>query len=100
MLKYVLKRIGLAIVTAFIILSLSFILIKSLPYSKPLGTNDQKYSYYLKEVNLGFVVDLPNETSGYGELLFSITTDKISHYFYQRPIFDQYFSWLKMESKF
>ena len=66
MLKYVLKRIGLAIVTAFIILSLSFILIKSLPYSKPLGTNDQKYSYYLKEVNLGFVVDLPNETSGYG----------------------------------
>ncbi len=95
MLKYVLKRIGLAIVTAFIILSLSFILIKSLPYSKPLGTNDQKYSYYLKEVNLGFVVDLPNETSGYGELLFSITTDKISHYFYQRPIFDQYFSWLK-----
>ena len=95
MLKYVLKRIGLAIVKAFIILSLSFILIKSLPYSKPLGTNDQKYSYYLKEVNLGFVVDLPNETSGYGELLFSITTDKISHYFYQRPIFDQYFSWLK-----
>lgn len=95
MLKYVLKRIGLAVVTAFIILSLSFILIKSLPYSKPLGTNDQKYSYYLKEVNLGFVVDLPNETSGYGELLFSITTDKISHYFYQRPIFDQYFSWLK-----
>ena len=95
MLKYVLKRIGLAIVTAFIILSLSFILIKSLPYSKPLGTDDQKYSYYLKEVNLGFVVDLPNETSGYGELLFSITTDKISHYFYQRPIFDQYFSWLK-----
>lgn len=95
MLKYVLKRIGLAVVTAFIILSLSFILIKSLPYSKPLGTNDKKYSYYLKEVNLGFVVDLPNETSGYGELLFSITTDKISHYFYQRPIFDQYFSWLK-----
>ena len=44
--KYVLKRIGLAIVTAFIILSLTFILIKCLPFSKPLGTNDQKFSYY------------------------------------------------------
>lgn len=93
--KYVLKRIGLALVTAFIILSLSFILIKSLPYSKPLGTDDQKYAYYLREVNLGFVVDFPVQTSGYGTLLFSYGSGKNAHYFYQNPIFHQYFGWLK-----
>lgn len=93
--KYVLKRIGLALVTAFIILSLSFILIKSLPYSKPLGTDDQKYSFYLQEVNLGFVVDLPAKTTGYGDLLFSYTSGKTTHNFYQNPIFVQYYGWLK-----
>lgn len=95
MFKYVLKRVGLAIVTAFIILSLSFILIKSLPYSKPLGTDDTKYAYYLREVSLGFVVDLPEQDARYGELLFSKTIEKTTHNFYQRPISDQYFSWLK-----
>ena len=35
--KYVLKRIGLALMTSFIILSLSFILIKCLPFERPIG---------------------------------------------------------------
>ena len=36
MIKYVLKRIGLAFITAVIILSLTFILINLLPFQKPL----------------------------------------------------------------
>ena len=33
--KYVLKRVILAFITAFIILSLTFILMKLLPFTKP-----------------------------------------------------------------
>ena len=94
--KYVLKRMGLAIITACIILTITFLLMKLLPFAKPLGTNDQQFSYYMKEVNLGFVVDLPAETEGYGKLLWNWTdASKQPHYFYQTPIFEQYFSWIK-----
>ena len=94
--KYVLKRIGLAIVTATIILSLSFILMKCLPFSKPLGTDEQKYSYYVKETNLGYVTDSPVPLDNMGELLWSFKDgSKQTHYFYKTPVFDQYFSWLK-----
>lgn len=37
MTKYVIKRILLAFLTMFIILSLTFILIKLLPYERPFG---------------------------------------------------------------
>ena len=37
MIKYVFKRMGLALITAFIILSLTFILIKLLPITKVVG---------------------------------------------------------------
>lgn len=94
--KYVLKRIGLAIVTAVIILSLSFILMKCLPFSKPLGTDEQKFSYYLKEANLGYVIDSPIPLNDMGELLWSFTDgSKQTHNFYKTPVFDQYFSWIK-----
>lgn len=93
--KYVLKRIGLAIVTCFVILSLTFILIQCLPYSKPLGTNDQQFAYYLREVSLGFVVD-SNVPMPEKEMLWSFTdATKTTHYFYEAGIFDQYFNWLK-----
>lgn len=94
--KYVLKRIGLAIITACIILTITFLLMKLLPFAKPLGTNDQQFSYYMKEVNLGFVLDLRYEDPSYGTCLWHFEdASKTPHYFYQTPIFDQYFSWLK-----
>ena len=94
--KYVLKRIGLAIITACIILTITFLLMKLLPFAKPLGTKDQQFSYYMKEVNLGFVLDLRKEDPSYGSYLWHFEdASKTPHYFYQTPIFDQYFSWLK-----
>lgn len=94
--KYVLKRIVLAFITAFIILSLTFILMKLLPFTKPLGTNQQQFAYYLNEVRLGFVYDLPRATNEYGVLLLSYyeETGRQWHYFYEVPVFEQYFSWL------
>lgn len=94
--KYVLKRMGLALVTAFIILSLSFILIKLLPADQPLGTDPQKYAYYQKEVSLGYVTDLMVENESYGTPLWRyVEEDKTEHIFYKTPVLKQYGSWLK-----
>lgn len=94
--KYVLKRIGLAFITACIILTITFILMKLLPFAKPLGTNDQQFSYYMKEVNLGFVLDLPEKNEELGDYLWYFKdASRTEHYFYQTPVFDQYFSWIK-----
>ena len=94
--KYVLKRVILAFITAFIILSLTFILMKLLPFTKPLGTNDQQFSYYMQEVLLGYVYDFEQPTNGYGELLWKYqnTVTFKWHHFYQVPVMEQYFRWL------
>ncbi len=94
--KYVLKRLVLALITAIIILSLTFILIKLLPFTKPVGPNETQFGYYMKEVTDGFVYDLTKETSKYGELLWHYTdTTGTEHYFYQVPIMTQYGRWVK-----
>ena len=97
MIKYTIKRLILAFFTAFIILSLTFILMKLLPFQKPLGNNKVQYAYYMNQVLDGFVVRFTEEKSGYGELLWSYQADgeKNTWYFYQTPVMTQYFSWLK-----
>jgi len=96
MFKYVCKRIVLAFITCFIILSLTFILMKLLPFSKPIGNDATKYSYYLTQYNLGYVVDFRKATDGYGELLFKYCDGARKwHYYYQKPVMEQYFNWLK-----
>ena len=56
MAKYTIKRIALAIFTTFIILSLTFVLVKMLPFPKPNGTTvAQKYAYYVIQEGLGYV---------------------------------------------
>lgn len=97
--KYVLKRLILAIITAFIVLSLTFFLIKAIPFSKPFGTEGEIYSYYMDQVAQGFVKNFPHENPGYGELLYKYETiiggKKVYEYFYKTPTMVQYFSWLR-----
>lgn len=88
--KYVLKRIFLAFVTSFIILSLTFILMKLLPFQLPVGTESECFSYYSKQIYLGFVTTFDEPVTGYGKLLWEFE----GKYYYEVPIFDQYFSWL------
>lgn len=96
MTKYVIKRLILAFVTAFIILSLTFILMKLLPFTKPIGNAEVQYSYYMSQVHLGFVLDLPREATGYGERLFRyVDSTGLVHNFYQTPVMVQYVSWLR-----
>lgn len=94
--KYVVKRLLLALMTTVIILSITFILIKMLPYSKPIGTNETMFSYYMKEVTDGYVYKLTKETTKYGDLLWSYTDPNgTTSYFYEVPVMTQYFNWIK-----
>ena len=93
--KYVLKRIGLAIVTAFIILSVTFLLMKTLPFQMPIGTNNEKFSYFQNQVFLGYVYDYARANDAAGKLLWSYQDGANQwHYYYEVPAFTQYFKWL------
>ena len=95
MLKYSLKRILLAFITAFIIITLTFFLVKSLPYEGIVTSQVHvKWAFYLDQLDKGYVIDCAVESPQYGKLLAKITQEGIDHYFYQKPIIDQYFVWL------
>ena len=85
--KYVLKRIGLAFITTFIILSLTFILVKLLPFERPIGSDAVQIAYFDKQVHLGYVYRLQTETDKYGMLLYkSNATKGRVNYYYQVPV--------------
>lgn len=95
MLKYSLKRVALALVTAFIILTLTFFLVKSLPPRGVISPDaNVRYAFYIDQMNLGYVLDMAEETPSLGNCLEHFTIDGYEHWFYQKPIVDQYFSWL------
>ena len=100
MLKYVLKRLILVLFTAFIVLSLTFFLYKSLPLDIPLaGGKDAAATYLHNQYILGYVIRFNEAHPEYGELLggrgFEIGNTGQLYYYYSRPIIEQYFNWLK-----
>lgn len=95
MLKYSIKRIILALITAFIILTLTFFLVKSLPPRGIVSPDDNvRLAFYFNEENLGYVIHTNVATPEYGTCLERFTLDGKDYFFYQRPIFDQYIAWL------
>lgn len=96
MLKYSIKRIILALITAFIILTLTFFLVKSLGIADTtFGQKENvKFAFFMKQYNLGYVVYFDHEVSGYGKLLAHVHTIEQEYYFYERPLFEQYWNWL------
>lgn len=96
MAKYVAKRIGLAFMTAFIILSLTFIMVKLLPFERPVGGDAQQIAYFDKQYSLGYVYRFDTERTQYGDYLYkSPVNNGRSNYYYQVPIMTQYVNWLK-----
>ncbi len=97
MIKYTIKRLILAFFTTVIILSLTFILMKLLPFQKPIGNDNTCYAYYMDQVGQGFVVYFEREMPSYGTLLWKYTLPgtKTVYYFYQTPVMTQYFSWVR-----
>ena len=93
--KYVLKRIGLAFITTFIILSLTFILVKLLPFQRPIGADHIQIAYFDKQVALGYVRAYDQEQKDLGEYLYRSPEDHGRRkYYYQVPVMEQYGNWL------
>ena len=94
--KYILKRIGLAMITLVIILSITFILIKLLPVELPIGTKEQTFGYCEKQEYLGFFIDSIDERNDLGIRIFKYTDSSGQvHNYYQVPIMKQYTNWVK-----
>ena len=94
--KYVLKRLGLAMITTVIIISVSFFLIHLLPYQKPLGNYEARYSYYQKEIHLGYLYELPTEDPSAGKWVDKVELKMLgTRYIYQTPTGKQYLIWIK-----
>lgn len=94
MVKYVIKRVLLAAVTLFIILSLTFILVQLLPFEKPVGTAAQQLAFYSKQASLGYMSMRTELTPALGTPLYTTKVGEITYYFYKTPVMEQYFSWL------
>ena len=95
--KYVLKRLGLAFLTAFLIISITFILVKLLPFERPIGGDQQQIAYFDKQYSLGYVYrfDWAQDQSVYGEPLYkSPVTNGRAFYYYMVPALRQYVHWL------
>ena len=94
--KYVVKRIVLAFMTTFIILSMTFILIKLLPFERPIGGDTQQIAYFDKQYNLVYVYRFETEKTELGEYLYKSPTEHgRAYYYYQVPVMNQYVKWLK-----
>lgn len=97
MLKYSIKRILLAFVTAFIILTLTFFLVKSLPQNGII-TPDKwvKYAYYHEQAGLSYYIEDTVLRPELGKPLVEIDLgNNVTAYFWKTPIVQQYFNWIK-----
>ena len=98
MLKYSIKRILLALLTTFIILTLTFFMVKSLPPRAVISPDKNVvYAFYCDQVNLGYFVDSEVLNPKLGNVLKFFDAgefDEKAHYFYVKPIIEQYFTWL------
>ena len=94
--KYTLKRIGLLIVTTFIILTLTFFLVKMLPGAAMTGNDVAQRAYCENQVALGYYLRFSQEQSAYGavKLIYNDPTG-LTYYYYEKPIALQYGAWLK-----
>ncbi|HKL84259.1 MAG TPA: ABC transporter permease [Bacilli bacterium] len=90
--RYVLKRLGLMLITTFVILSLTFILMKMIPFPHPPGTAETRLPFYMNQVRLGYMYRVQDPTAS-AEVSLQIGTT--IYRFNQFPVLTQYSSWLR-----
>lgn len=94
--KYSLQRIFLLIVTTFIILTLTFFLVKMLPDAGMSGNDVAQFAFCNNQVDQGFYLRFTSAQSGYGKAILTYNSpDGLMFYFYKKPILAQYAAWLK-----
>ena len=96
--KYSLKRIALLLISTFIILTLTFFLIKMLPDPPMTGTSENQLAFCMDQVSKGYYIHFTQPQEGYGNMIFSYTSSSggttTTLYFYRRPVLEQYGAWL------
>mgnify|MGYP004454909349 CR=1 FL=1 len=94
--KYSLKRIGLLLVTIFIILTITFFLVKMLPEKPVTGTEEVVFGFYSGEASKGYYEIVNEIRPDLGDFIFSYSpsTSQTKFYVYKVPAIRQYFSWL------
>jgi ABC-type dipeptide/oligopeptide/nickel transport system permease component len=93
--NHIVKRVLLIFFTAFIILSMTFILMKLLPPERPAGFIDQQIAYYDYQVVLGYMRRIiPFFPGAESQADVLITYNNQVYAYYYVPIIDQYFNWL------
>lgn len=98
MLKYSIKRVILAFVTTFIILTLTFFLVKSLGPARLVGSAKvaEKITFYETQCDYGYVLEFFEPHPELGETIEpAFTSGTKTYYFYEKPIVEQYAEWLK-----
>lgn len=97
--KYVIQRVLFILLTAFIILSLTYILLQLIPLT-PGGTDIERWTFWEKQVELGYYVRITDvieaETTGYD---VSVSVAGRITYYRAQPIMVRYFSWLAAVAK-
>ena len=96
--KYILKRLGLGFITLFLILSITFILVKLLPYARPIGGDAEQIAYFDQQYSLGYVYrfDYAKDEAEFGEPLYrSPVKNGKANYYYNIPALKQYTHWVK-----
>lgn len=95
MVKYTFKRLGLAIVTATIILSLTFILVKMLRIEMPAFSKEgQKFAYFEDQTRLGYFYRFSSPQEGLGDVIDQGLANE-GYYYYKVPVLVQYKNWVK-----
>lgn len=101
MIKYIFQRILLIFVTIFIILSLSFVLIKSLKAYPPASNKQAVYTYYQNQVNSGYYeahniinIDDKNFDSSKYDYVYESDDKSVVIGYNTVPILQQYVVWL------
>lgn len=94
--KYTLKRIGLLLVTTFIILTLTFFLVKLLPGAAMMGNAEAQNAFCRDQVNMGYYLVFNSEQTNLGtaKLIYTDPTSKV-WYYYEKPLIQQYGAWVK-----
>ena len=96
MVKYTIERLLLAVLTTVIILTLTFFLMKQLPFYPAAGTNEAKLAFFVHEAGVGNVLEFHLPQTKYGDPLWTyVDEDNVQYYFYLTPAIDQYFIWVK-----
>jgi oligopeptide transport system permease protein len=88
--KYVLQRIGLIFLTTFIILSLTFILMKTIPMELPLGGSLVQKAFFDNQVKLGYMYVV----TGNAKADYTVIINNIEYKYSLYSIMHQYGVWL------